>query len=80
HTGIDAIEAATHILQAVYAYRAELATRTSSVPGIDHATLNVGLIQGGINTNVVPDLVTFRVDRRMIPEEAGRDAEGELRA
>ena len=80
HTGIDAIEAATHILQAVYAYRAELATRTSTVSGIDHATLNVGLIQGGINTNVVPDLVTFRIDRRMIPEEAGRDAEGELRA
>lgn len=80
HTGIDAIEAATHILQAVYTYRAELATRTSSVSGIDHATLNVGLIQGGINTNVVPDLVTFRIDRRMIPEEAGRDAEGELRA
>lgn len=79
HTGLDAIEAATHILQAVYAYRAELATRTSAVPGIDHATLNVGLIQGGINTNVVPDRVTFRVDRRMIPEEAGRDAEGELR-
>lgn len=80
HTGIDAIEAATHILQAVYGLRAELATRKSSVPGIDTATLNVGLIKGGINTNVVPDLVTFRVDRRMIPEEAGFDAEGELRA
>jgi acetylornithine deacetylase/succinyl-diaminopimelate desuccinylase-like protein len=80
HTGIDAIEAATHILQAVYAYRAELATRKSAVPGIDHATLNVGLIQGGINTNVVPDLATFRIDRRMIPEEAGRDAQDELRA
>ncbi len=80
HTGIDAIEAATHILQAVYAYRTELAKTTSDTPGIDTPTLNVGLIKGGINTNVVPDLVTFRIDRRMIPEEAGVDAEGELRA
>ena len=79
HTGIDAIEAATHILQAVYAYRAELATRRSAVTGIDHATLNVGLIQGGINTNVVPDLVTFRIDRRMIPEESPQTVEAQLR-
>ena len=55
HTGVDAIEAATHILQAIYGLRAELAKRKSKVPGIDTATLNVGLIKGGINTNVVPD-------------------------
>ncbi|HTK00764.1 MAG TPA: M20/M25/M40 family metallo-hydrolase, partial [Bordetella sp.] len=51
----------------------------SATPGIGCPTLNIGLIQGGINTNVVPDRVTFRVDRRMIPEEAGRDVEAELR-
>ncbi|AKZ61792.1 peptidase M20 [Herbaspirillum hiltneri N3] len=79
HTGIDAIEAATGILQALYAYRTELAKKKSAVAGIDHATLNVGLIKGGINTNVVPDLASFRLDRRMIPEEAGFDAEGDLR-
>ncbi|MCW5299454.1 M20/M25/M40 family metallo-hydrolase [Herbaspirillum lusitanum] len=79
HTGIDAIEAASGILQALYAYRAELAEKKSAVAGIDHATLNVGLIKGGINTNVVPDLASFRLDRRMIPEEAGFDAEGDLR-
>ena len=79
HTGIDAIEAATGILQALYAYRAELAKKKSNVTGINHATLNVGLIKGGINTNVVPDLAVFRLDRRMIPEEAGFDAEGDLR-
>jgi acetylornithine deacetylase/succinyl-diaminopimelate desuccinylase-like protein len=78
-TGVDAIEAATGILQALYAYRGELAQRKSAVPGIAHPTLNVGLIHGGINTNVVPDRATFRLDRRMIPEEAGSDAEGALR-
>ncbi len=79
HTGVDAIEAASGILQALYAYRGVLAQKKSKVDGIDHATINVGLIKGGINTNVVPDLATFRLDRRMIPEEAGFDAEGELR-
>ncbi len=79
-TGVDALEAATHVLQALYGFRARLATRRSGTPGIGAPTLNVGLIHGGINTNVVPDRVTFRVDRRMIPEEAGHDAEAELRA
>nr|WP_094840536.1 M20/M25/M40 family metallo-hydrolase [Bordetella genomosp. 11] len=78
-TGLDALEAATQVLQALYAFRAELAGRRSGTPGIGAPTLNVGLIHGGINTNVVPDRVTFRVDRRMIPEEAGHDAEAELR-
>lgn len=78
-TGIDAIEGSSRILQALYAYRRELAERVSKVAGIRCATLNIGLIAGGINTNVVPDLVRFRIDRRMIPEEAGRDAEGEIR-
>lgn len=79
HTGVDALEATTHILQALYAHRETLAAKHSAVPGIDTPGLTVGLIEGGINTNVVPDLVTLRVDRRMIPEETGFDAEGELR-
>jgi len=38
----------------------------------------VGLIKGGINTNVVPDAVTLRLDRRMIPEEDPAAVEREL--
>jgi len=79
-TGIDALEAATDVLTALYGYRSELANRHSQVPGIDTATLNVGLISGGINTNVVPDRVTLRLDRRIIPEEDVAEAEAELRA
>jgi succinyl-diaminopimelate desuccinylase len=41
----------------------------SAVAGIDHPTLTVGHIAGGIHTNVVPDRVSLRLDRRMIPEE-----------
>ncbi|MBW4022074.1 MAG: ArgE/DapE family deacylase [Proteobacteria bacterium] len=77
-TGADALAAATAILTALYAFRETLAGRVSAVPGIGHANLNVGLIAGGINTNVVPDKVTFRIDRRMIPEENPQTVEQEL--
>jgi acetylornithine deacetylase/succinyl-diaminopimelate desuccinylase-like protein len=77
-TGVDALEAATAVLTALYEYRAELARTRSAVPGIVSPTLNVGLIKGGINTNVVPDQVVFRIDRRMIPEENPAQAEADL--
>lgn len=79
-TGVDALEAATHLLAALYAFRRGLAGRTSAIPGIGHAQLTVGLIEGGINTNVVPDRIAFRLDRRMIPEETPEAVEAELRA
>lgn len=79
-TGVDALEAATHLLAALYAFRRGLEGRTSAIPGIGHAQLTVGLIEGGINTNVVPDRIAFRLDRRMIPEETPEAVEAELRA
>jgi acetylornithine deacetylase/succinyl-diaminopimelate desuccinylase-like protein len=79
-TGVDALEAATHLLATLYAFRRGLAGRISATPGIGHAQLTVGLIEGGINTNVVPDRIAFRLDRRMIPEEAPEAVEAELRA
>jgi acetylornithine deacetylase/succinyl-diaminopimelate desuccinylase-like protein len=79
-TGADALQAATKLLAALYALRPGLAATSSLVPGISHPSLNVGLIKGGINTNVVPDLVTFRIDRRIIPEESAAEAEAALRA
>ena len=77
--GIDALEAATGILSDLYAYRKSLAATRSSVPGIGSPTLVVGLIDGGINTNVVPDNVTFRIDRRIVPDENAERAERALR-
>ncbi|WP_425291558.1 ArgE/DapE family deacylase [Aminobacter anthyllidis] len=70
-TGIDALEAATHILSRLYSLRSGFAAQRSSVEGITTPSLVVGLISGGINTNVVPDKIVMRVDRRMIPEEDG---------
>jgi len=77
--GVDALAATTRILTALYDSRETLKDRRSATNGISHPTLNVGLIEGGINTNVVPDQVTFRIDRRIIPEESPQAAEAELR-
>jgi acetylornithine deacetylase/succinyl-diaminopimelate desuccinylase-like protein len=79
-SGVDALEAANTILAALYAHRAALARIRSGTSGIVSPTLNVGLIKGGINTNVVPDQVVFRIDRRMIPEENPAEVEAGLRA
>jgi succinyl-diaminopimelate desuccinylase len=79
HTGHDAIEAAVPLLAALYRYRDSLAARPSATPGIGHPTLVVGLIRGGINTNVVADTLTLRLDRRIVPEENPEAVEAELR-
>jgi acetylornithine deacetylase/succinyl-diaminopimelate desuccinylase-like protein len=78
-SGVDALEATNAILAALYAHRATLARIRSGTAGIVSPTLNVGLIRGGINTNVVPDQVFFRIDRRVIPEENPAEVEAELR-
>lgn len=79
HTGVDALQAATKLLTALYAYNDVLRTRLSEVPGITHPYLNVGRIEGGSNTNVVPGKVTLKLDRRMIPEEDPAAVEAEVR-
>ena len=78
HTGVDALEAATGILSAIYEHRKSYSDVHSSIDGIDSPSVVGGLIKGGINTNVVPDRVVFRLDRRMIPEEHGETVEAEL--
>jgi acetylornithine deacetylase/succinyl-diaminopimelate desuccinylase-like protein len=78
-TGCDALAAATQALGAIYGLRDRLAEVHSGIDGIGCPGVTVGLIAGGINTNVVPDKVTFRLDRRVIPEESADAAEAELR-
>jgi succinyl-diaminopimelate desuccinylase len=73
--GHDALEAANNILSDLYSYRKALFALESAIPGIGSPTMVVGLISGGINTNVVPDRVVFRLDRRIIPDEIPGHAE-----
>ena len=68
-SGIDALQGAVKILNALYAQNTEYKKVSSQVPGIKHPYLNVGRIEGGTNTNVIPGKVSFKLDRRMIPEE-----------
>jgi acetylornithine deacetylase/succinyl-diaminopimelate desuccinylase-like protein len=79
-TGIDALQAATRILNAIYGQLPELKKIKSSVPGIDSPTMLVGRIDGGTNTNVVPGKVVMKMDRRMIPEEDPVQVEAQVRA
>jgi len=78
--GRDAFRAGNAILTALYAEADALEATKSRVAGIDHPTLIVGTLHGGINTNVVPDKLTLRMDRRMIPEEDPAEVEARVRA
>lgn len=78
-TGVDALQGATVILNALYAQNRLYRSVTSKVPGITHPYLNVGRIEGGTNTNVVPGKVVLKLDRRMIPEENPAEVEASIR-
>jgi acetylornithine deacetylase/succinyl-diaminopimelate desuccinylase-like protein len=79
HTGVDALQGAVAILNALYAQNDLYRQVSSQVAGINHPYLNVGRIEGGTNTNVVPGKVQFKLDRRMIPEEVPEQVEARLR-
>lgn len=78
-SGIDALQGANAILSALYAQNTLYKQITSKVEGITHPYLNIGMIQGGTNTNVVPGTVVFKLDRRMIPEENPTEVEATIR-
>lgn len=78
-SGTDALQGAVHILNALYRLNADYLSISSAVEGISHPYLNIGRIEGGTNTNVVPGKVVFKLDRRMIPEEDPAEVEASLR-
>lgn len=80
HTGVDALQAAVAVMNGLYAENAKYQQVTSKVTGIKHPYLNIGRIEGGTNTNVIPGKVTLKLDRRMIPEENPVEVEASIRA
>lgn len=80
HTGVDGLQAASRLMNALYAENTRYQQISSKVPGITHPYLNIGRIEGGTNTNVVPGKVVLKIDRRMIPEENPTEVEAQLRA
>ncbi|WP_207478436.1 M20 family metallopeptidase [Arenibaculum pallidiluteum] len=58
----------------------ELGSRLSQrIDGAMRSTMNVGMIRGGHNTNVVPNLCTVEIDRRVLPDEKVSAAFEEIR-
>ena len=80
HTGVDALQAAVAIMNGLYAENVKYQQVLSKVPGIKHPYVNIGRIEGGTNTNVIPGKVTLKLDRRMIPEENPAEVEASIRA
>ena len=78
-TGVDALQATTKLLSALYAQNQALQQVASGVAGMRSPYLNIGTISGGTNTNVVPGKVVLKLDRRMIPEENPAEVEAGLR-
>jgi len=46
--------------------------------GALRSTMNIGIIEGGKNTNAVPDQCRIEIDRRLMPEEGVDDAVAEF--
>ena len=62
--GINAISKMTKVIQAL-----ESMELKANHPILGKPTINIGTIEGGTKTNIVPDRCTITVDRRIIPGE-----------
>jgi acetylornithine deacetylase/succinyl-diaminopimelate desuccinylase-like protein len=65
--GVNAIEQMARVVRCLEGENVRL--KQFSHPLLGNPTLNVGLIQGGTQVNVVPDSCWIEVDRRLIPGE-----------
>ena len=65
--GINAITNMARVILALEEDGGRL--QSTSHPLLGNATLNVGIIEGGRQVNVVPDLCTIDLDRRLLPGE-----------
>ncbi len=85
HLGRNAVEDGARLMAAVLALKGQVLGRRSRVPthpdtglSLIQPCLNVNLVGGGLARNVVPDLCTFSIDRRLLPEERVAAARDEL--
>lgn len=77
--GVNSIHWAAVIVQALRELGARW-TRERSHPLLGSPTLNIGVIQGGMAPNVVPDRCLIRFDRRWLPGEELEAIYEEIRA
>lgn len=67
HLGINAISHMARVVLALEQDQRRLAARIH--PLLGPATVNVGVIQGGVQVNFVPDVCAIEIDRRLLPGE-----------
>ena len=75
--GINAIYRMGKLLVAIERYAQQLRGSRAD-PLLGSPTLNVGRIEGGTSVNTVPDGCRIEIDRRLLPEEAPREAARDL--
>lgn len=68
--GINAIEAMARVILALQKDTASLSRRVH--PLLGSPTCNIGVINGGVQVNLVPDRCVIEIDRRMLPGETCR--------
>lgn len=84
--GLNAIEGALPLLQALYELKARVAQRTSALPPPPHASgplasqLSIAAVHGGLCGGQVPSLLEITVCRRYAPEERFEDVLEEIQS
>ncbi len=68
HLGVNAITNMARLVLALEAENTNLAARTH--PLLGPGTLNVGVINGGVQVNFVPDQCAIEIDQRLLPGES----------
>ncbi len=77
--GRNAVHAMARIVDALEtSYAAQLRRRRH--PLLGHATVNVGMIHGGTQPNIVPDMCAITIDRRTLPGETEAGVRREITA
>ena len=67
HLGVNAIN---HMARVILALEEDHHRRAARVhPLLGPATVNVGVVHGGVQVNFVPDTCTIEIDRRLLPGE-----------
>jgi acetylornithine deacetylase/succinyl-diaminopimelate desuccinylase family protein len=74
--GRNAIYGAGRVVEAIRQLHDGLASRRH--PLLGPGSWSVGLIEGGTGTAMVPDRCRISVDRRLLPDESGEDAQAQI--
>ena len=76
----DPMEAASRVMDALYALRRTYPGIQSEIPGIGSPALVIGQIEGGERPDAAPGRVMFTLDRRLLPDEDPAAVEQQLTA